>query len=183
MWDLPQPGIKSVSPALAGGFLATGLPGKPHISLFRACSKNAVSKLLCILSTACNWVLVNRMILIKMAEPGKLSPYFSVRNRKTSFIPFPRQHSKVFEPLYILRSISAVTSLSSLVLILCVVSQRVRDHSFKALFLLCWNTGSSVSTWMAESVLLNEGGYCAHRFRLCVHYCTHHSLLRDGYRG
>ena len=29
MWDLPRPGIKRMSPALAGGFLTTGPPGKP----------------------------------------------------------------------------------------------------------------------------------------------------------
>ena len=29
MWELPEPGIKPESPALAGGFLATGLPGQP----------------------------------------------------------------------------------------------------------------------------------------------------------
>ena len=28
MWDLPGPGIKPVSPALAGEFSATGPPGK-----------------------------------------------------------------------------------------------------------------------------------------------------------
>ena len=33
MWDLPQPGIKSVSPALAGGFLTTGAARKPSKSL------------------------------------------------------------------------------------------------------------------------------------------------------
>ena len=27
-WDLPRPGIKPVSPALSGGFLTTGSPGK-----------------------------------------------------------------------------------------------------------------------------------------------------------
>ena len=31
MWDLPEPGIKSLSPALAGGFLTTGPPGKSGI--------------------------------------------------------------------------------------------------------------------------------------------------------
>ena len=30
MWDPPWPGIQPVSPALAGGFLATGPPGSPH---------------------------------------------------------------------------------------------------------------------------------------------------------
>ena len=29
MWDLPGPGLKPVSPALAGGFLTTEPPGKP----------------------------------------------------------------------------------------------------------------------------------------------------------
>ena len=28
MWDLPSPGLKPVSPALAGGFLITAPPGK-----------------------------------------------------------------------------------------------------------------------------------------------------------
>ena len=30
MWNLPRPGIKPVSPALAGRFLITGPPGKSH---------------------------------------------------------------------------------------------------------------------------------------------------------
>ena len=29
MWELPGPGIEPVFPALAGGFLTTGPPGKP----------------------------------------------------------------------------------------------------------------------------------------------------------
>ena len=33
-WDLPRSGIKPVSPALAGGFLTTGLPGKSLYKLF-----------------------------------------------------------------------------------------------------------------------------------------------------
>ena len=32
MWDLPRPGLEPVSPALAGGFLTTAPPGKPHTS-------------------------------------------------------------------------------------------------------------------------------------------------------
>ena len=32
MWDLPRPGLEPVSPALAGIFLTTALPGKPGIS-------------------------------------------------------------------------------------------------------------------------------------------------------
>ena len=33
-WDLPRPGLKLVSPVLAGRFLTTGQPGKPASSLF-----------------------------------------------------------------------------------------------------------------------------------------------------
>ena len=35
MWDLPGPGVKPVSPALAGGFLTTEPPGKPYRWLLR----------------------------------------------------------------------------------------------------------------------------------------------------
>ena len=31
MWNLPRPGIEPMSPALAGGFLTTGPPGKPLV--------------------------------------------------------------------------------------------------------------------------------------------------------
>ena len=34
MWDLLGPGLKPVSPALAGGFLTTVPPGKPQIWFF-----------------------------------------------------------------------------------------------------------------------------------------------------
>ena len=34
MWDLPRPGIKPVSPALAGRFLTTVPPGKSQFCLF-----------------------------------------------------------------------------------------------------------------------------------------------------
>ena len=30
MWDLPGPGLEPRSPALAGGFFTTELPGKPR---------------------------------------------------------------------------------------------------------------------------------------------------------
>ena len=30
VWDLPEPGLEPVPPALAGGFLTTAPPGKPH---------------------------------------------------------------------------------------------------------------------------------------------------------
>ena len=34
MWDLPRPGLKPLSPALAGGFLTTAPPGKSLLSHF-----------------------------------------------------------------------------------------------------------------------------------------------------
>ena len=34
MWDLPGPGLEPMSPALAGGFLTTGPPGKSEIFFF-----------------------------------------------------------------------------------------------------------------------------------------------------
>ena len=33
-WDLPGPGMESVSPALQGRFLTFGPPGKPHVSFW-----------------------------------------------------------------------------------------------------------------------------------------------------
>ena len=38
MWDLPGPGLKPVSPALAGGFLTTAPRGKPPPSVFLSIS-------------------------------------------------------------------------------------------------------------------------------------------------
>ena len=35
MWDLPGPGLKPVSPALAGGFLTTAPPGKPWSRFYK----------------------------------------------------------------------------------------------------------------------------------------------------
>ena len=36
MWNLPRPGLKPVSPALAGRFSTTAPPGKPLIHIFIA---------------------------------------------------------------------------------------------------------------------------------------------------
>ena len=35
MWDLPGPGLKPMCPALAGRFLTTVPPGKPHFTIFK----------------------------------------------------------------------------------------------------------------------------------------------------
>ena len=37
MWDLPEPGLEPVPPALTGGFLTTVPPGK-HLTLFKTSS-------------------------------------------------------------------------------------------------------------------------------------------------
>jgi len=42
MWDLPGPGIKLISPALAGRFLTTGPPGKPLITFLMSISNNVL---------------------------------------------------------------------------------------------------------------------------------------------
>ena len=34
MWELPGPGLEPMSPALAGGFLTTAPPGRPHFAWF-----------------------------------------------------------------------------------------------------------------------------------------------------
>ena len=36
MWDLPGPGLESVFPALAGGFLTTAPPGKSLLHIFES---------------------------------------------------------------------------------------------------------------------------------------------------
>ena len=47
MWDLPGPGIKPVSPSLAGGFLSTEPPGKPNrvFFFFLCCISLAITQL------------------------------------------------------------------------------------------------------------------------------------------
>ena len=41
MWDLPGPGLKPVTPALAGGFLTTAPPGKSLLLFFAAPSTDS----------------------------------------------------------------------------------------------------------------------------------------------
>ena len=49
MWDLPRPGIESVSSVLTGRFLITGLPGKSRDYLF--CTLSSIAKHLQLSST------------------------------------------------------------------------------------------------------------------------------------
>ncbi|KAJ8780487.1 hypothetical protein J1605_011751 [Eschrichtius robustus] len=40
MWDLPGPGLEPVSPALAGAFLTTALPGRSPLTRFSSLSQS-----------------------------------------------------------------------------------------------------------------------------------------------
>ena len=44
--EFPGPGIEPVSPALQGGFLSTGPPGKPLLGHYRRCQVSSVAGLL-----------------------------------------------------------------------------------------------------------------------------------------
>ena len=43
MWNLPEPGIEPVHPALAGGFFTTEIPGKPLNIIFSTCGTGHIS--------------------------------------------------------------------------------------------------------------------------------------------
>ena len=58
MWDLPGPGLKPMSPALAGGFLTTAPPGKPSLAAF-----NILPLIFAILITMCLGVDLFGLIL------------------------------------------------------------------------------------------------------------------------
>ena len=53
MWGLPRPGLKPVSPALAGRFSTTAPPGKPPTTVFSTVPSDAFGKL----EAAAQWVL------------------------------------------------------------------------------------------------------------------------------
>ena len=48
MWDLPKPGLEPVSPALAGRFSTTVLPGKPQECFYYESALNFVKCFFCI---------------------------------------------------------------------------------------------------------------------------------------
>ena len=42
MWDLPRPGMKAMSLALAGGLLTTGPPGESHGRHYYQCASEGI---------------------------------------------------------------------------------------------------------------------------------------------
>ena len=56
MWDLPQPGIKSMSSALAGRFFTTKPPGKPCPWCFATRMKSIILKCVCVCVCVYVWV-------------------------------------------------------------------------------------------------------------------------------
>ena len=71
MWDLPGPGFKPVSPALAGAFLSTGLPGE---SLGSPETKILMKE---IEDTNNQWSWVRGMNTVQMSTQPKVSYRFS----------------------------------------------------------------------------------------------------------
>ena len=79
MWDLPRPGLKPMSPALAGGFLTTVPPGKSQIRSFliysfiiciRVLQRNRTNKIMCVHSRVCVCVCVGWEA--PRSSPGRL---------------------------------------------------------------------------------------------------------------
>ena len=60
MWDLPGPGIELVSPALAGGFLTTALPGKSLIIYLYQYTLLDIYFIL--------WVIIQSILLLKLFQ-------------------------------------------------------------------------------------------------------------------
>ena len=65
MWDLPRPGLKPVSPALAGGFLTTAPPGKPLVGIVDCFFRRRLRVL-------CVWKEVNRFSLSRRETGEKI---------------------------------------------------------------------------------------------------------------
>ena len=71
MWDLPGPGLKPVSPALAGGFLTTAPPGKPHVAVFKCVAVP--------MTRVAGHVAVHEGVLVTLAPVG-LGPHVNLRD-------------------------------------------------------------------------------------------------------
>ena len=72
MWDLPEPGLEPVSPALAGRFSTTAPPGKPVMCSFQIPHKSEIIQRL----SFCMW-----LILLSMMS----SRFNHITNDKISF--------------------------------------------------------------------------------------------------
>ena len=47
MWDLPEPGVEPVSPAMGGGFFTTESPGKPGALILIFAKSKTLMKMVC----------------------------------------------------------------------------------------------------------------------------------------
>ena len=83
MWDLPEPGLEPVSPALAGRFLTTAPPGKPLPHYFYSCIQSYNSLMtrlyVCVCSPVCVIVLLN--------FPSKPYIYLTLLSRRMCLVP------------------------------------------------------------------------------------------------
>ena len=77
MWNLPKPGIKPLSPALASRFLITGIPGKPLLHTFRSALWSAQNECPC---------LIGELILHCPPPPWSLSMVNGLAQNKVYMI-------------------------------------------------------------------------------------------------
>ena len=82
MWDLPGPGIKLMSPVLAGEILITGPPGKPCILYILVLCQTG----LCCLS--CSVVLLNSLQPHGLSSPGS-SVHGTLQTRILEWVVLP----------------------------------------------------------------------------------------------
>ena len=82
-WDLPGPGLKPVSPALAGGFLTTVLPGKPqlsilHILVYVCQSQSPNSSHPCLSPVGIHMFVLYICVSISALQAGSSVPFFQI---------------------------------------------------------------------------------------------------------
>ena len=71
MWDIPGPGLKPVSPALAGGFLTTAPPGKPKIRIPFDATIPFV-RVFCGMLTDLRYIIICENLLMQRSVENKL---------------------------------------------------------------------------------------------------------------
>ena len=96
MRDLPRPGLKPVSPALAGGFLTTVPPGKPGLFLFLI-----LSSMSCLYILEMNPLLVVSFANILSHSEGCLFVLFMVSFAVQKLLSLIRSHLFIFVFIFI----------------------------------------------------------------------------------